>query len=122
MIGNNADSAAELAELCGFRSATDMTSLQPQLLINATPIGMTGSPDAEKLAFSVSQIQAAEIVFDVVALPETTPLINCARELNKTVITGSEVFAIQAVEQFALYTGIRPSNQLFREAAAYSRQ
>ncbi|GAA0468720.1 shikimate 5-dehydrogenase [Tatumella punctata] len=122
VIGNNADSAAELAELCGFRSATDMTSLQPQLLINATPIGMTGSPDAEKLAFSVSQIQAAEIVFDVVALPETTPLINCARELNKTVITGSEVFAIQAVEQFALYTGIRPSDQLFREAAAYSRQ
>jgi len=31
------------------------------------------------------------------------------------------VFAIQAVEQFALYTGIRPSDELFQQAATYSR-
>ncbi len=33
-------------------------------------------------------------------------------------ITGSEVFAIQAVEQFVLYTGIRPDDALFQKAAA----
>ncbi|ETO50377.1 hypothetical protein L328_0122705 [Yersinia pestis 24H] len=36
-------------------------------------------------------------------------------------ITGAEVFAIQAVEQFVLYTGIRPSQALFEQAAAYAR-
>ncbi len=44
-----------------------------------------------------------------------------ARERGKTVITGSEVFAIQAVEQFVLYTGIRPDDALFQKAAAWSR-
>ncbi|ECN6374080.1 shikimate 5-dehydrogenase, partial [Salmonella enterica subsp. enterica serovar Enteritidis] len=42
-------------------------------------------------------------------------------ERGKTVITGSEVFAIQAVEQFVLYTGIRPDDALFQKAAAWSR-
>ena len=83
---------------------------------------MAGGSEEHALAFSEDKIRAAQVIFDVVALPETTPLINCAREMNKTVITGSEVFAIQAVEQFALYTGIRPSDELFKQAAAYSRQ
>ncbi len=47
--------------------------------------------------------------------------IRYARERGKTVITGSEVFAIQAVEQFVLYTGIRPDDALFQKAAAWSR-
>ena len=37
------------------------------------------------------------------------------------VITGAEVFAIQAVEQFVLYTGIRPSDELFQQAAKHAR-
>ncbi len=53
--------------------------------------------------------------------PPVTPLIRYARERGKTVITGSEVFAIQAVEQFVLYTGIRPDDALFQKAAAWSR-
>lgn len=63
----------------------------------------------------------ASVIFDVVALPPVTPLIRYARECGKTVITGSEVFAIQAVEQFVLYTGIRPDDALFQKAAAWSR-
>ena len=122
IISRNTGSAEQLAEFCGFQTATEPESLQPQLLINATPVGMAGGSEEHALAFSEDKIRAAQVIFDVVALPETTPLINCAREMNKTVITGSEVFAIQAVEQFALYTGIRPSDELFKQAAAYSRQ
>jgi shikimate dehydrogenase len=48
-------------------------------------------------------------------------LINYAKSQGKTVITGSEVFALQAVEQFALYTGVRPDADLFEQAAKYSR-
>ena len=49
------------------------------------------------------------------------PLIRAAREQHKRLITGEEVFALQAVEQFVLYTGIRPDAELFARAAAHAR-
>ncbi|EOU3784131.1 shikimate 5-dehydrogenase, partial [Escherichia coli] len=45
-----------------------------------------------------------------------------AKTQGKTVISGAEVFAIQAVEQFVLYTGIRPEHELFLAAAKYARE
>lgn len=122
IIAQNEETGRELAELCGYEWRKEMAGLQPAILINATPIGMAGGADADKLSFTPEEIDRAEVIFDVVALPEKTPLINYAREQHKKVITGSEVFAIQAVEQFALYTGVRPSDELFKQAAAYSRQ
>ena len=44
-------------------------------------------------------------MFDVVALPSETPLIVAARAAGKQVITGAEVIALQAAEQFERYTG-----------------
>lgn len=68
------------------------------------------------------QIRDAQVIFEVVALPAETPLLKFAKSQNKTVITGSEVFAIQAVEQFVLYTGVRPDDALFQQAAKYARE
>jgi len=43
-------------------------------------------------------------VFDVVALPSETPLIKAARaRRGVNVITGAEVIALQAAEQFERY-------------------
>jgi shikimate dehydrogenase len=61
-------------------------------------------------------------VFDMVAAVAGTPLIHAAQAAGKTVIRGVEVFALQAVEQFVLYTGIRPDAELFARAAAHARQ
>ncbi len=36
-------------------------------------------------------------------------------------ITGAEVQALQATEQFVLYTGIRPTGEQLARAAAFSR-
>lgn len=91
------------------------------MLINATPVGMSGGKDADSMAFTEAAVSQAEVIFDVVALPAITPLISYAKTQGKTVITGAEVFAIQAVEQFVLYTGIRPEQALFEKAAAYAR-
>ena len=78
-------------------------------------------PQADELAFEEAAIADAHTVFDVVATPADTPLINAARALGKPVITGDEVAAIQALEQFVLYTGVRPSDAQYREAAAFAR-
>jgi shikimate dehydrogenase len=37
------------------------------------------------------------------------------------VITGAEVIALQAAEQFERYTGVRPTAEQVAEASAYSR-
>lgn len=92
-----------------------------ELLINATPVGMKETPFAEQLAFSQVHIEKAKIIFDVVAIPEQTPLIQYAQSVNKQVITGAEVFALQALQQFYLYTGIYPDQELFEQAKAFSR-
>ena len=49
------------------------------------------------------------MVFDVVAFPPETPLIGSRARARTTVITGAEVIALQAAEQFELYTGVRPT-------------
>ncbi|CQD15559.1 shikimate 5-dehydrogenase [Mycolicibacterium conceptionense] len=59
---------------------------------------------------------------DVVAMPAETPLITAARAVGLPVITGAEVIALQAAEQFERYTGVRPTPEQVAAASAYSRQ
>lgn len=80
-----------------------------------------GRPDEQQVAFDAEAIAKADTVFDVVALPAETPLIAATRAAGKTVITGAEVIALQAAEQFARYTGVRPSREQVEAAAGVSR-
>ena len=119
IIARNEATGRALAETCGYAWAPDMRAVEAQLLINVTPIGMEG-PEAEALAFTAEEVERASVVFDVVALPPETPLIRLARARGKRVITGAEVIVLQAVEQFVLYTGVRPEDALIAEAAAHA--
>ena len=121
IVARNAAKGRALAELYGFKWRADMTGIRAELLINVTPIGMAGGAEHDALAFSAAAIADASVIFDVVALPAVTPLIREAQAGAKEVITGAEVFAIQAVEQFVLYTGVRPDDELFQRAASFAR-
>ena len=66
-------------------------------------------------------IDQARVVFDVVALPPETPLIRAAQAAGRQAISGAEVIVLQAVEQFELYTGVRPDDTLVAEATAFAR-
>ena len=121
IVARNEAAGKALAGLYGFDWRAEMGDWTADLLINVTPLGMAGGAEADTLAFDDAAIRAARMVFDVVALPAETPLIRRAQARGKPVITGAEVFAIQAVEQFALYTGVRPDDALFKRAAAYAR-
>jgi shikimate dehydrogenase len=120
IVARNERSGRALAESLGYRWQAELGSERPQMLINVTPIGMSG-PEADQLAFDAESIAAAETVFDVVAVPSETPLIVRARAEGKRVITGLEVIAIQALEQFVLYTGVRPTDEQFKKAVEFAR-
>ena len=121
VIARDETAGHTLAEQYGFRSRTQIGDLRPSLIINATPIGMTGGPTADDLPFDPEVITSADTVFDVVAFPAATPLITLAEGLGKTTISGAEVIALQAAEQFFLYTGIRPTEDQVQRASTFSR-
>jgi shikimate dehydrogenase len=124
IIARNEATGRALADLYGFAWRAELGAGQDataDMVINVTPVGMAGGPEADSLSFPAETIEAAKVVFDVVALPAETPLIKAAREAGKQVITGAEVATIQALEQFVLYTGIRPTEEQVRDAEAFVR-
>ncbi|MBL0704733.1 shikimate 5-dehydrogenase [Sinomonas sp. JC656] len=120
IVARNESTGRALADLYGFAWRAEAGD-SADVLVNVTPIGMAGGPDAESLSFSHDAIEAARLVFDVVALPAETPLVRAARAAGKPVISGAEVMTIQALEQFVLYTGMRPSDEQVRAAEEFMR-
>ena len=121
IVARNEVTGSALAKNLGYSWQAELGQQRPQMLINVTPVGMAGGAEADDLAFAAEAIDQAEILFDVVAIPVETPMIIRGREQGKRVITGLEVIAIQAVEQFTLYTGVRPTPEQFQAAVAFAR-
>lgn len=122
IVARNGGAGRALAQRCGWDWQPDVPQVEAgDLLVNVTPIGMQGTPEEHGLAFSGAQVGAAGTVFDVVALPSETPLIREARARGRPVVTGLEVIALQALEQFVLYTGVRPTEEQVAQAVAYAR-
>ena len=116
----NSEAAAALATQYSTQVIEDPDHLRPHVIINATPIGMAGGPESSQLPVSEAVIASADVVFDVVAMPVVTPLVQMATALDKQVITGREVMTLQAVEQFVLYTGVRPTPAQISDAAEFA--
>jgi 3-dehydroquinate dehydratase/shikimate dehydrogenase len=82
-------------------------------LIHATPLGMF--PHVNECFFNGSI--PAEIVFDMVYNPLETVLIRRAREQNKSVVPGIEMFVEQAVRQFEIWTSESAPRSVMEKAA-----
>jgi shikimate dehydrogenase len=121
IVARNSETGRELADRLGYSYARDVDQLTAPVIVNVTPIGMAGGPDAREKPFDAKAIASAHVVFDVVALPSETPLIEAARAAGAQVITGAEVIALQAAEQFERYTGMRPTAEQVAQASAISR-
>jgi shikimate dehydrogenase len=121
VVARNAGTGQALAERLGYEYAADAGTRTADVIVNITPVGMAGGPEENDLAFGAETMAKAHTVFDVVALPSETPLIVAARSAGIAVITGAEVIALQAAEQFERYTGIRPSPEQITAASAVSR-
>lgn len=118
IIARNEEAGRALAERYGYTWAAEVGELTAPVIVNVTPIGMEGGPEVDTLAYPAPAVEAAQVVFDVVAMPVETPLIRAGRAAGKEVITGGEVIALQAAEQFKLYTGVEVSDADVAEAEA----
>lgn len=121
IIARNSETGEALARRLDYDYASKVGSRTAHIIVNVTPVGMAGGPEEQHSAFDTSTITKADTVFDVVALPSETPLIVAARAAGVKVITGAEVIALQAAEQFQRYTGVRPTAEQVASASALSR-
>jgi len=119
IVARNTATGQALATQYGFEYSA--TPIGGSVLINATPVGMTGGEVAPSLSIPLEFVAKAQVVLDVIAFPSQTPLMQIAAELAIATIPGSAVMTLQAVEQFVLYTGVRPSPELITAAAIHSR-
>ena len=121
VASRNADAGGALSAKYAARYAQSAAG-DYDVLVNCTPMGMAGGAEAEELPFSRAAVEQASLVVDVVAMPVVTPLLRLAEELRKPVVTGADIMTRQAVEQFFLYTGVRPAADLVAKAQEWSRQ
>ena len=121
VVARNVARGEQIAQQYDANYLAALEHLRPDVIINATPVGMAGAAEEHQLPLDVSLIPSAQLVFDVVAVPANTLLIQTAVAHRVPVIRGTEVMTLQAVEQFVLYTGIRPDAELVTRASEFSR-
>ena len=83
------------------------------VLINATPVGM--HPNLDESPMEAKWFANRAIVFDTVYNPEQTLFIKHARAAGCITITGVDMFARQAHQQFKLFTGKDTDLDLIRD-------
>jgi 3-dehydroquinate dehydratase/shikimate dehydrogenase len=80
---------------------TDLKKLSFDVIVNATPVGMTNVRESPLTADEIKARYVLEMIYD----PQETQLMKLAKERGAEVIPGSEMFVHQAARQFEIWTG-----------------
>jgi 3-dehydroquinate dehydratase/shikimate dehydrogenase len=104
ILNRTPETAQKLARQAGAKTikkeAVAKTAFD--VIINATPVGMTGNKAAQLLE---AKDLNTKLVFDLVYNPIETPLIAAARSKGIPVVAGVEMFVQQGARQFEIWTG-----------------
>ncbi|RZC43557.1 hypothetical protein C5167_036514 [Papaver somniferum] len=108
----------ELAALVGGDAITlsQLETFCPEdgmILANTTSIGM--HPKIEETPIPKHALSAYALVFDAVYTPKMTRLLLEAKESGAAVVTGVDMFIVQAYEQYERFTGLPAPKELFKE-------
>jgi shikimate dehydrogenase len=86
VVARNARTGAALADQYGYIWRAEQGSSRPQLLVNATPVGMSGSPAADDLPVELELVDSAETVSRAllaVSRQETVMIIDGRSSLSR---------------------------------------
>jgi shikimate dehydrogenase len=87
----------------GFVPLSEAKKLDCDILINATPVGMT--PQVDDICLPKAVLNKNMLVMDIVYTPLKTKLLLEAGKIGCACIDGLSMFVYQGAEQFALWTG-----------------
>lgn len=85
------------------------------LLVNATPLGMAGSPAFARLDF-LQAMPSHAVVYDLVYHPRRTALLEAAARQGLRTVGGIDLLIRQAVRAFTFFTGETPDTAALYDA------
>lgn len=111
-----AHAAAELAGSVGRVGGTDDLA-DVELVVNATSVGMAGTPSAGRLPLDAAALGPHHVVVDLVYEPEQTPLLQAAAQRGARVVGGIGMLVHQAALAFEHWTGVDAPVEVMQAAA-----
>jgi shikimate dehydrogenase len=127
VVGRRPEMAEMTAGLAGPAGCTaePEAAEQADLIVNATPVGMTsvvgmrGEALAAEIPFGldVGLLRRGQVVVDLIYSPAATPLLVGARHQGATTANGLGMLIHQAALQFRLWTGEDPPMEVMSAAA-----
>lgn len=117
VLARRSEQADEVAAAtgCASRGLDELSALDWDVLVNATPLGSGACPGRSPVA--ESHLRPGAIVFDMVYEPRATPLLAAARARGCVTIEGVEMLVAQAVGQFEAWTGLEAPVEAMTDAA-----
>jgi shikimate dehydrogenase len=112
IVARNAGAGRALLDRLGFAGRVqDFDAPLPaaDLLVNASPLGMTGNP---AYAPDLSPLPRRAMVYDIVYAPLETPLLAAARAAGLATLDGLEMLIGQAALAFDIFFDARPPREL----------
>jgi shikimate dehydrogenase len=116
--------AVEAAALAGASGAVvtgDVAAAveRADLVVNATPVGMTGRESAQAWPLAPELLRAGQVAADLVYVPRPTAWLDRAVAQGATPMDGLGMLVHQAAAQLVLWTGHdAPVEEMWRAAAA----
>jgi len=96
--------AGSVRAIAATHAALAMALEEAALLVNTTPVGMTGGPVGSPLAGDV-RLHPGLTVFDLIYTPAVTPLLRQARQAKAVAVGGLGMLVHQGARAFTLWTG-----------------
>ena len=97
---------------CEFKLLAEVKKLPYQIVINATPAGMT--PDINNLPLAPDLMKPEMVVMDMVYNPLKTRFLEAAQSIGCTTVDGVAMFVHQGAVQFELWTGRKAPVNIMR--------
>jgi shikimate dehydrogenase len=103
---------------CTFVEWQSWDRLEIELLVNATPVGMSATRDQSLI--SAQQLKGGMVVLDMVYKPLETRLLKDAATAGGICVSGLEMLLHQGVAQFEIWTGKEAPVEVMRQALVES--
>ncbi len=112
VFNRSRDRAESLARwfACEARPLANLDTVEAEVLINTTPVGM--SPSADDTPVDRRHLPRFRWVVDTIYNPLETRLLREARAAGCGVVTGLTMFVLQGAEQIRIWTGLEPPVEL----------
>lgn len=96
-----------------FHPLSDFPELPYDILINATPVGM--SPDVDAIPVAADSLRPERVVMDIIYNPLTTRLLREAAAIGCKTVDGVAMFVYQGAAQFEMWTGQKAPVDVMRK-------